>query len=554
MNLQCVRGRARGWLLKASAPPSGARWQLVAWFALALLLLPTLPARAAWNAQADTVRAHRTWIYTPASTLAGGRRGLLIVLHGCVQGIDELKQFGGFEAGAQALGMVVALPAVGQRVWQGSVAGQCWDYDRALDAQGNLADIIALAETLKGRAALDIDPRHVYVAGLSAGGALALALACQAPDLFAGVAALAGPSVGSSQDLALNEAYLIPSTNVAQAVAQCRELAGAALPALSSQVANVGFGDMDMDGGAARYPFFLLSSEGRLAHAGQISLVSARWSRDNAAALQQLYGTGALGPAHAVQDGWASEQVATRGAQARLALLVVRGVGHAWPAGTAGAAGAIDGASDGAMDAGAADPAPGLWISRQGLAYPDYLMRWLVANNLRARLGPAPRLSVAASVAGARALHVSGTAAVLPGMPAQRAPRLDIALREAGSDRLLARHLAVAADAGGRYSDRFSVTQDGAYVVEVALARGGRGATVLSDPVRIGPAPPPAPPPCFSDSNVNHVLAGRAQPCLFGEACATGSGDPLGWLNLFVDSSVQEDRPGYFRLGACPAR
>ena len=87
-----------------------------------------------------------------------------------------------------------------------SVPRRCWDYDRANDTKGHIAELVKLANTLKARSALNIDQNHVYIVGLSSGAAMALAVGCKAPDVFAGIGAIAGPSVGSSQSDALDDA------------------------------------------------------------------------------------------------------------------------------------------------------------------------------------------------------------------------------------------------------------------------------------------------------------------------------------------------------------
>jgi poly(3-hydroxybutyrate) depolymerase len=554
-----------GFTRAASIARERCAFPLALGFVFALALTAALPACAHWNAAAEPIHGHPTWIYTPASTIAGGHHALLIVLHGCVQSNDELKAFGKLEAPAEANATVIALPGVGERIWQGSQGGKCWDYDGARDDQGNMADIAALANTLKGRASLDIDPNYVYVGGLSAGGALALALGCKAPDVFAGVAAIAGPSVGSSQELALNDELLIPINNVEQAVERCKALAGPRLPSLASQLAHIAFGDMDLNGGAQRYPYFVMSSQERLAHAGQLSLISAQWSRDNASALQRLYGAGALGAPQNVQGAQAAAQYAARQGRARVALMVVHGVGHAWPAG-AGAPGADAQSTDARLtdaqpaeaqpaeaqpaeaqpaDAQPADAPQGLWIAQRGLAYPDTLLRWFIANNLRSQLAPQALLSASASVADPSAIGVSGLARA----PGGAALRIDTALLDAASKRELARHDNVAIGADGSYADSFRATGDGSYVVAVRTA-GRNAATVLSNEVQVGAAQA-APRPCYRDTNVNHVIKGRAKLCEFGLACAIGSGDSLGWFNPFISSAVVEDAPGYFRRGLC---
>ncbi len=80
---------------------------------------------------------------------------------------------------------------------------RCWNwYSEAHQHRdaGEPAQIIALvAETL---ARHPIDPARVFVAGLSAGGAMAAILAEQAPDLFSAVGIMAGVALHASRDLA----------------------------------------------------------------------------------------------------------------------------------------------------------------------------------------------------------------------------------------------------------------------------------------------------------------------------------------------------------------
>jgi poly(3-hydroxybutyrate) depolymerase len=346
--------------------PAVSLWQRL--LLLPLLLAPAL-AQAGWNGAPEPVHGFASWIYTPATTMPGGKHALLIVLHGCLQDHSHLKQYGNFEPSAERAGMVVVLPSVGSHPWQGNADAKCWDYDGALDHQHHIAGMQALARQLLARSALNIDPSHVYIAGLSAGGALALAAACRGADLFAGVAAVAGPSVGSLQDFALNDQLAIPWSNVAQAVNSCRSLAGSKAQALATQLAAIAYGDMDLDGSEARNYFFLLGREQWIADAGQLALISVRWSHDNASALQVLYDTGGLGPAEPVQDGAAFQRLAIHEGLPRLSLLQVRQVGHAWPAG----GGPVPPGSE------------GIFIARRGLDFSGYLVSWMLANNLRTR-------------------------------------------------------------------------------------------------------------------------------------------------------------------------
>jgi poly(3-hydroxybutyrate) depolymerase len=165
--------------------------------AAALVTIPAAPALAGWNAAPETIEQHPTWIYTPAAALPSGKRPLLVVLHGCAQTHTELKEFGNLVPTADANGAVLAVPSVGAEFF-GTPQQRCWDYDRASDAKGHIVELVKLANSLKARPALNIDPDRIYIVGLSSGAAMALAVGCKAPDVFAGVGAIAGPSVGGA--------------------------------------------------------------------------------------------------------------------------------------------------------------------------------------------------------------------------------------------------------------------------------------------------------------------------------------------------------------------
>ena len=343
--------------------PKSRFWPLRMWIGIALavaFLAGPAVAFAGWNTAPETIENHPTWVYTPDRTAVNGKRALLVVLHGCGQTNTELKDFGNLTGAADEKGVVVALPGVGDNPF----GPGCWNYDLGEDGGHHVADITRLAKTLIGRGALQIDPKAVYVVGVSSGASLSLLLGCAAPDVFAGIGAMEGPSVGSPQAAAVLDGRLIPLTTVSVAIETCKALAGRKSAFFRTQVANIAYGDMDRNGTKARYYY----QRGATDHPGQYLFVSTKWSEDNVRALQQIYGTGKLGPETTVQGGGGSERAATAGGHTRIALLVVHDVGHAWPAGT----GEPNSASAG-----------GLWMAQKSLNYPRYIIDWFTRNNLR---------------------------------------------------------------------------------------------------------------------------------------------------------------------------
>lgn len=513
------------------ATPPGRLVDLVCGAALALSALVAPPAGAAWTGSAERIHNHPTWIYTPALAASNGKHPLMLVLHGCDQGFNQLKDFGNLTGTAEDNAIVLAVPSVGNKFFGPS---KCWDYNGARDDKQHIAELVALARALLARPELAIDPRHVYILGLSSGAAMALDVACKAPDLFAGVGAVAGPSVGSDQNKALVEDRNIPASNVADALRACRALAGANAAQFERQIASIAFGDMDLNGTNEKFRLAALPTEAeRRKHAGQIAVVSVNWSADNVAVLQQLYGAGELGAPQAVMGGLGTERVAAGQGRPRVSLLTMANVGHAWPAGT------------GQPNV----PSPGgLWVAQSGIDYFSYAAGWLISNSQGAPAQGLPEVSAQAAVR-EHSIALSGRARD----PDGSVQRLATALLKdgAGGYQVVERHDDVALDAGGAFADLFERLADGRYKVQATATDNANNSAGVTLEAQIGQPPPPL--PCFIDNNYNHVQKGRALQCGNGYACAKGSGDNLGLFNLFVTSAVEENPAGFFRKGVCRA-
>jgi len=123
---------------------------------------------------------------------------LIIMLHGCTQTPDDFARGTRMNALAQEHGYVVAYPAQSKR----RNATRCWNWFRSADQQrgkGEVALIAALTDHLVKTRGLD--PRRAYVAGLSAGGAMAAVLAAAYPDVYAAIGVHSGLPVGAAHDL-----------------------------------------------------------------------------------------------------------------------------------------------------------------------------------------------------------------------------------------------------------------------------------------------------------------------------------------------------------------
>lgn len=143
-----------------------------------------------------TVR--RYMLYEPASRGAG-LAPMLVLLHGCQQGAEDFAAGTRMNEAAEAAGVVVLYPE------QSRAANllRCWNWYALQDRShsgGDAALIAALTRhiTLEQR----IDPKRVYVAGMSAGGGMAAVLARDYPELYAALGVHSGMPAGLAHDLA----------------------------------------------------------------------------------------------------------------------------------------------------------------------------------------------------------------------------------------------------------------------------------------------------------------------------------------------------------------
>jgi poly(hydroxyalkanoate) depolymerase family esterase len=141
--------------------------------------------------------ARRYRLYVPASA-DEGLQGLVVMLHGCTQTPEDFAAGTGMNALAEEHRLVVAYPAQ----TGGENAMSCWNWFRPGDqlrGSGEPAIIAGLTESL--RAEYRVPHGRVFVAGLSAGGAMAAILAETYPDLYEAVGVHSGLAFGSANDV-----------------------------------------------------------------------------------------------------------------------------------------------------------------------------------------------------------------------------------------------------------------------------------------------------------------------------------------------------------------
>lgn len=128
-----------------------------------------------------------------------------MALHGCTQTASDFAAGTRFDSVAEGAGAYVVYPE--QNVLHNG--NRCWNWfleENQHRDRGEPRAILDVVESVLER--YPIDRRRVYVAGLSAGGAMAAILAEQAPDLFSAVGIMAGVPLHASHDLATARAAM----------------------------------------------------------------------------------------------------------------------------------------------------------------------------------------------------------------------------------------------------------------------------------------------------------------------------------------------------------
>jgi len=123
---------------------------------------------------------------------------LVVMLHGCTQDADDFAAGTAMNDAARAQGFYVLYPIQSHQ----ANPQKCWSWFKHNHQQPGRGEPAILAgmtrEIISTQA---IDPRRVYVAGLSAGGAMAAILAGAYPELYAAAGVHSGLAPGAASDL-----------------------------------------------------------------------------------------------------------------------------------------------------------------------------------------------------------------------------------------------------------------------------------------------------------------------------------------------------------------
>ena len=137
-------------------------------------------------------------LYVPPSH-AGQCLPLVVMLHGCTQDPDDFAAGTGMNQHACEQGFFVLYPAQAQD----ANPSRCWNWFKHNHQRRESGEAALLADLT--RSVIDrygLDTRRVYIAGLSAGGAMAATVAALFPELFAAAGVHSGLASGAAGNLA----------------------------------------------------------------------------------------------------------------------------------------------------------------------------------------------------------------------------------------------------------------------------------------------------------------------------------------------------------------
>lgn len=138
-------------------------------------------------------------LYIPGSHDGSRAFPLVVMLHGCTQDADNIARGTRMNVAAEAKKMVIAYPE--QPVSANAL--RCWNwFDPANQQRDKGEPALIAAITRQVMNDVRVDPARVYIAGVSAGAAMALTLMYSYPELYSAVGIHSGIAYGFVKSMA----------------------------------------------------------------------------------------------------------------------------------------------------------------------------------------------------------------------------------------------------------------------------------------------------------------------------------------------------------------
>lgn len=153
------------------------------------------PSRLVEHTYRNRAGSRHYKVYMPRSAAVSGAP-LLVMLHGCSQSAEDFAVATHMNELAEEFGFVVVYPVQSRRA---NRAG-CWNWFEALHQRRNQGEPSLIAGITRALLRQGVDARRVYVAGLSAGGAMAAVMGAEYPDLYAAIGVHSGLPHAVAQD------------------------------------------------------------------------------------------------------------------------------------------------------------------------------------------------------------------------------------------------------------------------------------------------------------------------------------------------------------------